>query len=54
MRYRDAKRRAELAPVFQLHESPLQNEAGRVGYIIAWLLGVPAWLLLMIFLIRGH
>lgn len=32
----------------------LANEEGRIGYIIAWLLGVPAWLLLMIFLVRGH
>lgn len=30
------------------------SEEGKVGYIVAWLLGVPAWLLLMIFLIRGH
>jgi hypothetical protein len=32
----------------------LQSESGRAGYFIAWLLGVPAWLLLMVFLIRGH
>ena len=31
-----------------------QNEAGKLGYAIAWLLGVPAWLLLMVFLIRGN
>lgn len=30
------------------------SEAGRIGYIIAWLMGVPASLLLLIFLIRGH
>jgi hypothetical protein len=34
--------------------SRLQNEQGRVGYLIAWLLGVPVSLLFIIFLIRGH
>jgi hypothetical protein len=32
----------------------LMNQNGRIGYIIAWLLGVPASLLFVIFLIRGH
>lgn len=32
----------------------LNNESGRMGYVIAWLLGVPASVLLLIFLIRGH
>lgn len=32
----------------------IENEKGRIGYIIAWLLGVPASLLFVIFLIRGH
>jgi hypothetical protein len=31
----------------------VKNQNGRVGYFIAWLLGVPASLLLVIFLIRG-
>lgn len=31
----------------------LMNQNGRIGYIIAWLLGVPASLLFVIFLIRG-
>lgn len=31
-----------------------QSEDGKIGYIIAWLLGVPASLLFIIFLIRGH
>lgn len=26
---------------------------GKIGYLIAWLLGVPAWVLLVIFLLRG-
>jgi hypothetical protein len=29
----------------------LEDEKGAVGYLIAWLLGVPAGLLLLIFLI---
>jgi hypothetical protein len=31
-----------------------QNETGKIGYLIAWLMGVPASVLLIIFLIRGH
>lgn len=56
MRYRETKSRNELAPVFQMpvRDSLMENEAGRIGYIIAWLLGVPAWILLLIFLVRGH
>lgn len=30
------------------------NQEGRIGYLIAWLLGVPASFLFIIFLIRGH
>jgi hypothetical protein len=30
------------------------NESGRIGYIIAWLLGVPASVLFLVFLVRGH
>jgi hypothetical protein len=33
---------------------PRLDETGRIGYLIAWLLGVPAWLLFMVFLVRGH
>ncbi|MGZ3651057.1 MAG: hypothetical protein ACXVB9_08150 [Bdellovibrionota bacterium] len=56
MRYREAKERNELAPVFQMlpRESLLKSQTGRIGYIIAWLLGVPVWVLLLVFLIRGH
>jgi hypothetical protein len=32
----------------------VENQAGRIGYVIAWLFGVPASLLFVIFLIRGH
>ncbi len=31
----------------------LGNENGRIGYLIAWMLGVPASVLLVIFLIFG-
>lgn len=34
--------------------SILANQKGRIGYVIAWLLGVPTSLLIFIFLIRGH
>jgi hypothetical protein len=33
--------------------SVVKNEKGAVGYILAWLLGVPASVLLVIFLLRG-
>jgi hypothetical protein len=32
----------------------LKNQEGRVGYLIAWMLGVPASVLFLIFLVRGH
>lgn len=32
----------------------IQNEEGRIGYLIAWLCGVPISVLFVIFLIRGH
>jgi hypothetical protein len=31
--------------------SPLDNENGKAGYLLAWLLGVPAGLLFVIYLI---
>ncbi len=31
----------------------IKNEEGKVGYILAWLLGVPVWLLIIVYLIRG-
>ncbi|MGZ3721418.1 MAG: hypothetical protein ACXVA9_00725 [Bdellovibrionales bacterium] len=34
--------------------SILKDETGRIGYLIAWLLGVPVSVLFVIFLIRGH
>lgn len=40
----------------QSNETPasIRNESGRIGYIIAWLLGVPASVLFLVFLVRGH
>lgn len=56
MRYREVKDRNELAPVFQIpaRASLLESQTGRIGYVIAWLLGVPVWVLLLVFLVRGH
>jgi hypothetical protein len=31
----------------------LLNQQGAIGYILAWLMGVPATLLLVIFVLRG-
>ena len=33
---------------------PILNQEGKAGYLVAWLLGVPSSILLLIFLIRGH
>jgi hypothetical protein len=33
---------------------PVLNEEGKLGYLVAWLLGVPSSILLLIFLVRGH
>jgi hypothetical protein len=56
MRYREVKDRSGLVPVFQelKAESLSESQTGRVGYVIAWLLGVPFWVLLLVFLVRGH
>lgn len=32
----------------------INNQNGKIGYLIAWIMGVPASVLLVIFLIRGH
>jgi hypothetical protein len=31
----------------------LKNQEGKIGYIILWFLGVPASVLILIFLLRG-
>lgn len=38
----------------RLTEKLMKAEDGKVGYLIAWMLGVPASVLFVIFLIRGH
>lgn len=55
-RYAASREKLKLAPIIQLpiRTFSLQEESGRIGYFLAWLLGVPAWVLLMVFLIRGH
>ena len=35
------------------YERLREKEEGAVGYIVAWLLGVPASLLFLIFILRG-
>jgi len=32
---------------------PLRDEGGKIGYILAWLLGVPIPVLLLVFSLRG-
>lgn len=54
IRYREIKDRHRYTALLRMPDrSPIENQAGRMGYLMAWLLGIPAWLLLMIFLIRG-
>lgn len=31
----------------------LSSEDGKIGYLIAWLVGVPAWVLLIVFMVKG-
>ena len=35
------------------HPASLNSQAGKAGYILLWLLGVPIPILLVIFLMRG-
>ncbi len=42
-----------LKKVLDRRPDALANQEGAVGYLIAWLLGVPATLLIIIYLIRG-
>ena len=37
----------------RLLESRIQEEQGAIGYIVLWLMGVPASLLFLFFLARG-
>ena len=32
----------------------MNKEKGAIGYILMWLMGVPATLLFLIFILRGH
>lgn len=31
----------------------IENENGAIGYLLAWMMGIPASILLIIFLLRG-
>ncbi|MFH0341714.1 MAG: hypothetical protein ACHBNF_06185 [Chromatiales bacterium] len=42
----------ELRRIFK-HPATLKSQAGKAGYILLWLLGVPIPILLVIFLMRG-
>lgn len=37
----------------QLFGKIYQDEQGAIGYVLLWLMGVPATLLFLIFLVRG-
>jgi hypothetical protein len=53
LRYLEAKNRYELAPSFQLPNQEFANlEAGRMELVLAWLIGLPIWVFLMIFVIH--
>jgi hypothetical protein len=34
-------------------QTTLKAQAGKIGYILAWLLGIPIPVLIVIFLVRG-
>jgi hypothetical protein len=56
VKYIDVRNKFNLRPI---REAPVRpdlayDQAGKIGYIVAWILGVPAWILLLVFLIRGH
>ena len=35
-------------------QARISREAGKVGYALLWLLGIPLPILIIIYLIRGH
>jgi len=50
VRIHPPKRRIKLMKKLKV---PRPNQEGKVGYILAWLLGVPIPVLFVIFLLRG-
>lgn len=43
-----------MQPMRQLREIPwVQQQEGKMGYIVAWALGVPIPILLLVYLLRG-
>ena len=43
----------QLKPSGETHPRTIDDERGAIGYILLWLLGVPAGLLFIVFLMRG-
>jgi hypothetical protein len=35
------------------HPNPPNRQRGKIGYILAWLLGIPIPILIVVFLLRG-
>ena len=33
--------------------SVVMNAEGKIGYLLAWFLGVPVWILLLVFIVKG-
>jgi len=55
-RYLAGRNNHRVLPALELAPAPtsiLYDQTGKVGYLIAWALGVPAWILLLVFLVRG-
>lgn len=54
-RYSESREKLKLAPIIELplRSSSLQSQSGKLGFTLAWLLGVPGWILLMVFLVGG-
>lgn len=55
MRYIDTKNKHQMEPILEVPLKPelAFDQTGKIGYVVAWLLGVPFWILLLVFLIRG-
>jgi hypothetical protein len=55
LRYKELKEFHRLSSELRIPKglSALEEQAGRIGYLFAWIIGIPAWLLLMILLVRG-
>ena len=55
-RYLTFRNRHRVLPALEIvtdAKALVLDQTGKVGYLLAWLMGVPAWILLIVFLIRG-